>query len=347
MSPGPVRPSVRIPLFSGGWLKYLLLAGAGLIISTVLYNTVTTYVGPGEFAIRQVYVGTNPGNRNEVVGTGLHFLIPGYERLHVFPKQLLLLEFNDDKLQASAEAAYAPSISIQTSEGYRVTVDVSVVFRIVDPFKVISAVGPGLAYESALVRPRADTVLRQTLGQLDAEQFYQGNLRRQKAYEARDLLETELAPAGIQVWAVLVRHYSYDERYQGAIENRKIQDQTVFKNRAEAAAAIEEAEKNRVLAAGQAIVDVEKERGAAEVRKINADAELYSRKRNADGDLLVALAEAESSRLENEALSAAGASNVVGLKMAQAISNTQLIVVSTDGPGGVNPLKLDQLVEGW
>ena len=197
------------------------------------------------------------------------------------------------------------------------------------------------------MRPRADPVLRQKLGSLDAEQFYEGVLRRQKALEARDQLEADLADSGIQVWSVMVRHYKYDDRYQNAIEQRKIQDQTVFKNRAEAAAAVEEAEKNRVLAEGNAIVDVEKERGAAEVSNIAADSDLYARKRIAEGDLLVALAQAEAKRLENDALSAAGASNVVGLKMAETLKNTQVIIVPTDGPAGVNPLDLDRLIQGW
>jgi hypothetical protein len=145
----------------------------------------------------------------------------------------------------------------------------------------------------------------------------------------------------------MVRHYRYDERYQSAIEQRKIQDQMVFKNRAEAIAATEEAEKNRVLAAGTAIIEVEKQRGTSEVAKIKADYDLYARKRVAEGDLLVELAKAEAKRMENDALSASGATNVVGLKMAEAIRNTQLIVVPTDGPSAVNPLDLERLIRGW
>ncbi len=341
------RPKVSIPLVSGGLLKWGLLGVGLLILTTILYNSTFTYVAPYEFAVRQVYFGPGQGVQREILGPGLRFVIPGYERLHVFPRNMLLLEFNDDQLQSSTEAAQAPSINIQTSEGYRVRVDVSVMYRIVDPFKLISAVGPGPAYETALIRPRSDTVLRQTLGQLDAEQFYQGAYRREKAEEARDILNEGLQSEGIQVWGVMVRHYAYDERYQEAIEGRKIQDQMVFKNRAEAIAATEEAEKNRVLAAGQATVDVEKERGDTEVRKIKADYELYSRQRIAEGGLLVALAEAEASRLENDALSAAGASNIVGLKMAEAVSNTQLIIIPTDGASAVNPLDLDRLIGGW
>lgn len=338
---------LKLPEVAGGRVRQAVLALAALALLGCLWGSLVTVVGPGELAVRQVYYGPGQGLQQEVVGPGMHLVIPGYERLHAFPRTLQLLEFNDDNLNTRGAVALAPAINIQTSEGYRVEVDVTVAYRIVDPYKVASTVGPGTLYESALVRPRADQVLRQKLGELNAEQFYSGVLRRQKAWEATRLLAEELEPSGIQVWSVLVRHYRYDDRYQQAIEQRKIQDQTVFKNRAESLAAIEEAEKNRVLAQGRALIEVEKQKGAAEVSRIRAEADLYARKRIAEGDLLVELARAEAKRMENDALSAAGASNLVGLKMAEALQNTQAIIVPTDGAAGVNPLDLERLIRGW
>ena len=336
---------IAVPKAPGGLVRYAVLSAMAFAFLLFLWFSTTVGIASDEFAIRQVYFGPGKGLQPDIFAPGTHLLIPGYERFHVFPRKLPLMEFNDDRLQASAEADYAPSIHIQTSEGYRVVVDVSVLYRIADPYKLITSVGPGRLYVTALVLPRADQVLRQKLGELNAEQFYAGALRRQKALECAELLTKELDPAGIQVWGVLVRHYSYDDRYQEAIEQRKIQDQMVFKNRAEAIAASEEAEKNRVLAEGTATIDVDKQRGLSEVAKITADYDLYSRKRVAEGDLLVELAKAESKRLENDALSAGGASNLVGLKMADAVRNTQVIIVPTDGPSAMNPLDLERMTK--
>ncbi|MCB9777691.1 MAG: SPFH domain-containing protein [Alphaproteobacteria bacterium] len=345
---------VKVTLPGGGSGRSLFkLAGggvallAGLLGAVVLYAMFTTEVKADSFAVRQVFLGPNKGIQEELFGPGLHFVMPGYERLHAFPRNLKLLEFNDNGVTASGDALNAPSIRIQTSEGYQVTVDVTIAYRILDPYKVIKSVGPGNLYETSLMIPRSDKVLRQKLGELNAEEFYQGSLRRAKAEEARSLLAADIKESGIQVWNVMVRHYTYDSRYQEAIEQRKIQDQTVFKNRAEAVAASREAEKNRVLAEGSALIEVEKERGRAEVKKIRADADLYYREKVAEGDLLVALAEAEGTRLENQALQAAGAGNMVGLKMADVLENAAVIVVPTDGQSGVNPLDLDQLIRGW
>lgn len=343
---------VKVKLPGGGRSSLKIVgAGIGVLVAllgiVVFYATFTTNVAPNEFAVKQVYLGPNKGVQEGIYGPGLHFVMPGYERLHAFPRSLRMLEFNDNKLTASTDAMVAPSIRIQTSEGYQVTVDVTIAYRIIDPYKVITSVGPGSLYESSLILPRSDKVLRQKLGELNAEEFYQGFLRRQKAEDARELLAADIEKSGIQVWNVLVRHYTYDSRYQEAIEQRKIQDQTVFKNRAEAVAANREAEKNRVLAVGSAGIEVEKERGRSEVKKIRADADLYYRQQVAEGDLLVALAEAEGTRLENIALQSTGAGNMVGLKMAEVMNHAEVIVIPTDGASGVNPLDLDQMIAGW
>lgn len=343
------RPKVNLQIF--GRMKFiiaiLVIALFGII---VLYSTFTVYVEPNHVAVRQVYLkfplGPEKGIQDDVYGPGLYFVIPGFEKMHKFPRDMQLVEFNDYTSGAKI-AATSQAIRIQTSEGYQVTVDVTIAYRITDPVTLIKSVGPGRLYETQLLLPRADRYLRQTLGELNAEDFYKGSLRQAKAQSARELLEKDLMTSGIQVWNVMVRHYTYDARYQEAIEQRKIQDQMVFKNRAEAFASGKEAEKKRVIAEGAAKVDVEKERGEAEVRIIHADADLYARTRIAEGGKLVALAEAEATRLRNDALRVPGAENLVGLEMAEVLSGTEVIIVPTDGNSGQNPLNLSDLMGGW
>lgn len=353
------REPVRLNLPSASAARPIWAAATASLVVLGLLSAFAAFsvrVEPDEVAVRQVYFGPGQGIQRELHGPGLHLVIPGYEKLHTFPRDLQVLELNDTEMAHinSDDAAarredflVAPAIRIQTSEGYQVTVDVTVLYRVVDPYRVVTEVGAGKIYETKVVARRADKILRQTLGKLDAEDFYDDDLRIKMTEETRRELTTDLEVWGIQVWGVLIRDYTYDERYQNAIEQRKIQDQNVFKNQAEAVAASQEAEKNRVLAQGKATIDVELERGRAEVRKITAEGDSYHRTRLAEGDLLVALAEAEGTRLENDALQQAGASNIVGLEMAEALQGTRVIVVSTTGQGAVNPLDLDALLEGW
>jgi regulator of protease activity HflC (stomatin/prohibitin superfamily) len=304
----------------------------------------STYVPPNMSGVRQVYYGSAAGIKNEVYGPGLHFITAGVERLHLFPHDMQVLNFSDSTSEASLRARTAPSIRIQTSDGYNVQLDVSVLYRLTDPYRVFTEAGPGRAFEDRLVIPRADRILRKTLGELNSEEFYQGPKRIEKANAAHVAMQEELKPFGIQIDAVLVRGYVYDERYQQLIEGRKIKDQTVFLRQAEAAAAIEQRKRDTVVAEGKATQEVELERGRAEVQKLTASADLYRRKRAAEGKLLVELAEAKGTALENTALQGAGSENLVGLRLADVLKGLKVVVLSSDGKDGFNPLDVPSLL---
>ena len=92
------------------------------------------------------------------------------------------------------------------------------------------------------------------------------------------------------------------------------------------------------------MAQVELSRGRAEVQKLNAQADLYRRKKAAEGKLLVELAEARGTQLENAALQGAGSENMVGLKMADVLKGVKVLVLSSDGAGGLNPLDLASML---
>lgn len=325
----------------------LLWPVAVVVLGLVLvYSSCTVYVRPNAFGIKQVIVGADKGIQKTVYSPGLHLITPGAERMHAFPADLQALEMSDSQREIVSGSTHRTvrAIKIQTSEGYTVSVDVTVLYRIEDPYQLMVQIGPGLLYEDAAVIPRAEQVLRRTLGQLDAEEFYRGDKRERAAVEAQALLDRELRPKGLKVTHVLVRQYRYDQRYQQAIEQRKIQDQSVFKNQAEAAAAQAEAEKNRIIAEGAAAVQVELTRGEAEVKKLESEADLYRRTKQAEGELLIKLAQAQGIDLENKALRGAGSENLVGLKMADVLKGTAQIIIPSDGEGGVNPLDLNAML---
>jgi len=336
-------PRVSVP--QGKRARLLWVLGAALLVLLVGYNSCTTYVKPGEAGVKQIKFGLGKGIEPFVYGTGLHYVGVG-ETMHRFPVRLQVLELSNSRSEEDLEGhRIGPGVNIQTSEGYAVQLDLTVLYRIADPLKVMQTIGPGRLFEDSAVIPRAQQDLRRALGELDAEDFYRGDKRVQKARAAQQALEAELKDKGIEVVQVLIRRYTYDQRYQQAIEQRKIQDQTVYKNEAEAKSASAAAAKNKIVAEGAAAVQVELARGEAEVKKLEADADLYRRRKAADGDLLVKLAEAQGTELENQALRGAGSENMVGLRMADALRGTRLIVLPTDGEGAMNPLDLKTLLK--
>lgn len=339
-------PSERLKSTVGHRLRFLWPLVGGLFLGLIAWNSCTVYVPPGQVGVKQVVFGSGQGVHPDIFTPGVHWLTPGAERMYLFPADLQVLEMSDTATAASEQSLVrtVPAIKIQGSEGYAVSVDITVLYRIDDAFKVMTQIGPGRIYEDSAVIPLAGQQLRRTLGGLDAEDFYKGDTREKAVATTQKLLTEELLPKGIRVTHVLIRQYRYDQKYQQTIEQRKIQDQTVFKNQAEAVAATAEAKKNKVIAEGAASVEVELARGNAEVNKLESEADLYRRTKAAEGELAVRLAKAQGTDLENKALRGTGSENMVGLRMADALKGVEIIVLPSDGEGGTNPLDLNSML---
>ena len=304
------------------------------------------YVKPNEFGIKVTRIGIQRGVKEKVYGPGYHLVLPfGMEEMNRLPRDIQVLELTNHPELASEKARVEKAVHIQTSDGFFVDVDVSILYRIVDPYKVFTVIGPGNLFEINGIIPLAEPKLKDALGELTTEEFYNSPLRVSKTEAAREMLNRELDPKGLQVEQVLVRYFVYSAEIQRNIEEKKLKDQLVFKNQAEARAATEEATLKKFIQEGKATVAVELEKGKAYATQKRAEKNLYSRKKRAEADLMVKLAEAQKVRLKNEALSGEGAERMVGLKMAEAYKGLEVIVLPSDGPNGVNPLNLNNTLE--
>jgi regulator of protease activity HflC (stomatin/prohibitin superfamily) len=210
---------------------------------------------------------------------------------------------------------------------------------------VFTIIGPGNLFEDNGIIPKAEPALKETLGELTTEEFYNSRLRSEKTETAKIKLNQELERKGIKVDHVLVRYFEYSQEIQKNIEEKKLKDQLVFKNIAEARAAVEEAKLKKIEQEGIVTVSVEMEKGQAYVTRKRAEKDLYFRTKTAEANLLIKLAEAERIRLKNEALQGVGAERMVGLKMAGTFKGLDIVVLPSDGPSGVNPLDLDKALK--
>jgi len=331
LAPLPFRPA--------GALKILVVAA---VLVSVSYNLFFVYVQPDEYGIKVNRVGLNRGVQKEVYHAGLTFVLPfGLQQMYRLPKGIQVLELTNSPETASGAARIDRAAHIQTSDGFFVDMDVSILYRINDPYLVFTTIGPGTLFEDNGIIPKAEPALKETLGKLTTEEFYNSPMRVQKAEEAKQNLNTELNVKGIEVDQVLVRYFIYSPEIQKNIEAKKLQDQMVFTNQAAARAAREEAELKKIVQEGMVIAAVELENGKAYVTRKIAEKDLYARKIKANADLQVKLAEAEKVRLRNEALKGLGSERMVALKMADAYKGLDVIILPSDGPQGVNPLNLD------
>ena len=334
----------RIPEF--GRTRGFKIALVVIVAVTLAYNMFFVYVEPNEFGIKVVRIGLHRGVHEEVYGAGLHTILPfGFQQMHRLPRDIQVLELTNYPDTAARSARPERAAHIQTSDGFFVDVDVSILFRIADPYLVFTTIGPGTLYQDNGIIPKAEPILKATLGELTTEEFYNSPLRVEKAEAARVMLNGELKAKGLSVEQVLVRYFKYSDEIQKNIEEKKLKDQLVFKNQAEARAAVEEATLKKIVQEGKVSVEVKLEEGKAYVTRKRAEKDMYVRKKKAEANLLVKLAEAEKVRLKNEALEGRGAERMVGLKMADVYKGLNVVILPSDGTAGVNPLDLGNTLE--
>jgi regulator of protease activity HflC (stomatin/prohibitin superfamily) len=331
---------------SGRFNAFITVAVVGMVLLYFIFTLCFVYVEPDEFGIKVNRVGLQRGVQADVYHAGLTFVLPfGLQQIYRLPKGIQVLELTNFPDSAAEGAKKERAAHIQTSDGFFVDVDVSILYHITDPYLVFTTIGPGTLYEDNGIIPKAEPALKETLGKLTTEEFYNSPLRVEKAETAKDQLNSELNEKGIEVDQVLVRYFKYSPEIQKNIEEKKLQDQMVFTNQSSARAAKEEAELKKIVQEGMVIAEVEMEQGKAYVTRKIAEKDLYVRKIKADADLLVQLAEAERVRLENEARKGIGSERLVGLKMADVYKSLDLIILPSDGANGVNPLNLNNTLQ--
>lgn len=311
-----------------------------------IFNTCFTYIRPNEYGIKQVNIGWNKGLQKKVYETGLQFVMPfGFQKMFRFPKDIQILEMtNTPRSRASNRKSFQKAVRIQTSDGFFVDVDLSIIYSISDPYKLITTIGPGKGYIKLGILPKAEPILKESLGALTTENFYNSPLRVKKMEEAEALLKKDLESKGILIEHVLIRYFRYSDVIQRNIEEKKLKDQSAFRNQSESRAAEQRNKLRKVTEEGEAKIRVRIQEGLAYVVKKNADADLYSRKRKAEANLMVALAEAQKTKMKNEALKSPGIDRRVAIEMAKTLEGVEVIVLPSTGAGGVNPLDLNQML---
>ena len=312
----------------GRFIRRLFLLALPII---VLRTCALTYVAPDEVGLRQISFGPQKGLRKELVRPGYRREISGYERVHTLPRDLRVVEFTNAPTEGSGEHRVLPAINCPTVDGYPVSIDVSVLYRVANPYLVVSRFGFGKAYEDSVVIRFTDPGVKHHLGELRAEEFYR-DARLVKVAHLKRELAARFAENGLHLTDVVVRQYDYPATFQKLTEQKKIQDQSVLANRALAKQAEVQTRLNQIASEGQNLVNLKTAEFQAQITEINAQKDLYERQKHAEADLLVKSAEATGSEQINRAMEGAGSEKLLrlrkGLALLQAIKGP--IYISED-----------------
>jgi regulator of protease activity HflC (stomatin/prohibitin superfamily) len=322
----PPRFRARFPFHFpslGGGRIAATIARLLLLISPLIFvrACVVTYLSPSEIGLRQISFGPNKGLQKTLVMPGYRRQIRGYETIRTFRQDVQAIEFTNDPTERGADHRTIAAVNVPTVDGYPVAVDITVLYRIKDPFLVVSRFGFGKGYEDNVVIRFTDPAIKQHLGELRAEEFYRDQ-RLAKVHDAKQELIQRFGENGLQLADVLIRQYDYPDTFQQLTEQKKIQDQSVLTNRALAKQAEVETRLKQTVAQGQNLINVKGAEFQAQITALDAQRDLYERSKHAEADLLVKSAEARGTELINRAMEGAGSDKLLKLRKGLAILNS-------------------------
>jgi regulator of protease activity HflC (stomatin/prohibitin superfamily) len=237
----------------------------------------------------------------------------------------------------------------KTIDGNDISLDVIISYRL-DPQKAPDIL-QNVAENDRMLREKiARTIARSRprdiFGELKTEDFYVSDFRTQKSERAKKVLNDILNPYGVIVEKVLPKDYRFNPAYQRAIEEKKVADQLVEKNKSAAMAAKEEYKKKLQDAIGLVNEMVAKADGEYLQAKLEADAYYEKQKMIAQAIEAEGLAEAEGLKKMAEALVGTGGEVIVKLRIAEALKGKRILLIPISGGGmDIKTTDINRLLE--
>ena len=329
----------------GSVRRSAVIGGLTALVLLLFYGSCTAKVGANEFGVEQSRFGLKTGIIEKAYAPGLYFVGIG-TTMHTFPREIHILEASFDQAEARSKAhgddtrrdvdtyfakrdkvlgkdthRVVEALNIQTSDGYAVAADVTLAYSIVDPVRIAKDFGWGTLYVDSFVVNTFRNGVLSTLGKINAEAFYDEEVRIGAIAEAQESLSKQFAARGFKVEKLVVRNYRYVDNYEKALQEKKVAVQLAEKNRKESLVNEEKAKLQQIESKGNAAITIAESEMNARISKIKAEAELYSSQTRAKGDKEVNVAGAEAKRLKADALNAAGGKYVVALETAKMFDN--------------------------
>jgi regulator of protease activity HflC (stomatin/prohibitin superfamily) len=332
--------------------RAVVLAAVPLVGVAILYTSCVARVLPNEYGVEQRKLGKS-GIAPTTYGPGLYFVGPGVT-MHTFPREIHVLEASYDREEALRKGGPGlaarvdqyfdrrsrllgrpthrtiEALNIQTSDGYSVSADVTLLYSIQDAVRIAKDFGWGSLYVDAFVINTFRNGVLATLGKMNAESFYDEAVRIPAIVEAETLLRERFAARGFRVEKLMLRGFRYAESYEKSLEAKKVAVQLAVKNRKESVVNEEKARLKQIESKGNAAITIAESEVNARIARIRAEAELYSSQTRARGDKEVNVAAAEAKRLKAEALTQAGGHYVVALETARMFDNIDGAVMTPE-----------------
>lgn len=331
-------------------MKRLIKASALCACAILLAGCIPRTTGETEVGVRTVKLGLfeKKGVENKAYAPGsTYFFMPFINDWHTFDIKLQNLEMTIQP--ARGDRRGRDDLLFKTIDGNDIGLDVIIAYRI-DPVRapyILQYVAKdNRTLREKVIRTFARSKPRDIFGELKTEEFYVAEKREAKAQHVKEVLQEMLGPMGIVVERVLTKDYRFNPEYQKAIEDKKVADQRVEKNRSAQRAAFEDYKRRLEDAKGEVNKMVANVDGEYQRATIEADAYFQKQSLIAQAIRAEGVAEAEGIKQMNKALMGTGGEALVKLRIAEALQGKRIVLLPVS-EGGMNlkTTDINQLIE--
>lgn len=331
-------------------MKRFLIWIALMLAMFTVAGCVPHTTGETEVGVRTRKIGLlgQKGVEDRIYAPGAtYFFLPFINDWHVFDTKLQNLEMTYSQVRGDRKTR--DDLVLKTIDGNDISLDVIIAYRIdanKAPYILQYVAGDDVTLRDKIVRTVARSKPRDIFGELKTEAFYVADAREAQSGKAREALQEILGPMGIIVEKVLTNDYRFNPEYQKAIEDKKVADQQVEKNKSAQHAAREEYKRKLEEAKGEVNKMVADADGQYLKNKIEAD--VYQEQQGLLAKAIQAegIAEANGIKEMNNALAGSGGEAIVKLKIAEAIQGKRIMLLPVS-EGGMNlkTTDINQLIE--
>lgn len=317
-------------------LFYLLLALLCLnsLTGCFFYSTDSTEVG---VRTKKFTLWGAKGVEDKAYAPGsTYILMPFINDWHTFDTKLQNLEMVSE--HGRGDRRSRDDLVFKTIDGNDISLDVIIAYRIdaaKAPYILQHVADNDRTLRDKVVRTVARSKPRDIFGELTTEEFYVAEKRELQSQRAKEVLQEMLGPLGVTVEKVLTKDYRFNAEYQKAIEDKKVADQQVQKNRSAQHAALEEYKRKLEEAKGEVNKLIADADGTYRKAKIEADVYYEQQKLLAEAIKAEGVAEAQGIQEMNKALAGAGGEAFVKLRIAEALQGKQIVLLPVS-EGGMN-----------
>ena len=199
-------------------------------------------IDAGHVGVKKLFGKVQP----QVLTSGLNFVNPLYEidRLDVRTLNYTMSGVNDEGHQSGDDA-----IKVLTADGLEVTIDLTVLYRVIPTEAPRLVRETGINYEDKIVRPISRTRIRDNAVYYEAVALYS---TKRDEFQTRifKVIETDFTKRGLFLENLLVRNITLPSAVKGTIEQKIQAEQEAQKMQFILAKEKQEAERKRVEAQG-------------------------------------------------------------------------------------------------